>query len=75
MNLFEKLRDMLGCEFISDIRNGASLKSAKQIVALLDLSLYPTEELRDMAEYLYGEDCTDLRKEEVISFLKGAKED
>ena len=70
MDLFEEIQDMLGCEYISDIRIGARLNMARRLVASLNLSLYPTRQLQDMANYLYSVDCIYLSKEELISFLK-----
>lgn len=45
MDLFEKIRDLLSCRYISDIRCGDNLVSAKKAVALLDLDVYPLSEL------------------------------
>ena len=70
MGLLEKIQNILGCEYISDIRMGEKLKSAKHLVASLDLSPYPTKDLQDVAEYLYEEDYIGRSREEVISFLK-----
>lgn len=55
MDLFETVRDKLGCEYISDMRScRALLTDAKKVVASLDLEAYTARELADMAEYLYG---------------------
>lgn len=55
MDLFETVRDKLGCEYISDMRScRALLADAKKVVASLDLEAYTARELSDMAEYLYG---------------------
>mgnify|MGYP004632103397 FL=1 len=55
MDLFETVRDKLGCEYISDMRScRALLADAKKVVASLDLEAYTARELADMAEYLYG---------------------
>lgn len=73
MDLFVKTRDLLQCEYISDIRTGANLKEARRMVASLDLSEYPLSELRDMAQYLYGGSHVDRQKEEVVALLKTQK--
>ena len=70
MDLFEKIRDLLSCRYISDIRCGDNLVSAKKAVALLDLDVYPLSELKDMARYLYGGDYTDMSRNETVFFLK-----
>ena len=62
MDLFETVRDKLGCEYISDMRScRALLNDAKKVVASLDLEAYTARELADMAEYLYGKKmfCTE----------------
>ena len=57
-DLFETVRDKLGCEYISDMRScRALLADAKKVVASLDLEAYTARELADMAEYLYGKKC------------------
>lgn len=55
MDLFETVRDKLGCEYISDMRScRALLNDAKKVVASFDLEAYTARELADMVEYLYG---------------------
>lgn len=50
MDLFETVRDKLGCEYISDMRScRALLADAKKVVASLDLEAYTARELADMA--------------------------
>lgn len=70
MDLFEKVQDRMQCEYMSDIRFGANLKIARQVVAALDLSEYSLSELRDMVQYLYGGSYINLQKEEVAALLK-----
>lgn len=56
MDLFETVRDQLGCEYISDMRScRALLNDAKKVVASLDLEAYTAWEVADMAEYI----CTE----------------
>lgn len=40
MDLFEKIKDLLGCEYISDIRNDRLRNTTKNIIAKIDLSSY-----------------------------------
>lgn len=71
MDLFETVRDKLGCEYISDMRScRALLADAKKVVASLDLEAYTARELADMAEYLYGKKMYGADKDVIISFLK-----
>ena len=73
MDLFEDVRDRLGCAYISDMRSSkALLEKARLIVAVSDLAAYPARELADMAEYLYGKKMYGAEKDAVISFLKKA---
>lgn len=73
MDLFEKVRDLMPCEYISDIPIGANRKAARQVVASLNLYEYPLSELQDMAQYLYGGSHADLQKEEVVALLQARK--
>ena len=73
MDLFETVRDKLGCEYISDMRSCRTLLTdAKKVVASLDLEAYTARDLADMAEYLYGKKMYGAEKEVIISFLKQA---
>lgn len=68
MDLFETVRDKLGCEYISDMRScRALLNDAKKVVAM---EAYTARELADMVEYLYGKKMYGAEKEVIISFLK-----
>ena len=71
MDLFETVRDQLGCEYITDMRScRALLNDAKKVVASLDLEAYTAWELADMAEYLYGKKMYGAEKDIIIFFLK-----
>ena len=70
MDLFEKMRNSLQCEYISDIQKGDNLNKARQTVASFDLNDCSLNELRDMAHYLYSQNCSDANKAEVIALLK-----
>ena len=73
MDLFETVRDKLGCEYISDMRScRALLADVKKVVASLELEAYTARELSDMAEYLYGKKMYGADKYVIISFLKQA---
>lgn len=70
MDLFEIICNLLRCEYVSDIRLGDNLKTAESFLASLDLNSYPLSELKDLAQYLYGGDYTNMSKEEIVSVLK-----
>ncbi len=72
MDLLEKVRNLLGCEYISDMRSERFLKTAKRIVSTIDLTLYSAKELADMTEYLYDKQIYDKSKNEIITYLKNA---
>ena len=54
LDLFETLRERLGCEYISDLASTPYCACAKRLLATLPLEEYPCGMLMDMAEYLYG---------------------
>ncbi len=54
-DLFELLREKLGCEYISDLRQPRYLAESRRMVARLSLDEYSLFALSDVAEYLYGE--------------------
>lgn len=68
--LFEKLKDILGCEYLSNIRNKYTLNTAKNAASELELSPYSAFELADLAEYLYGVNLYRANKSVIINFLK-----
>ena len=52
MDLFETVRDKLGCEYISDMRScRALLADAKKVVVSLDLEAYTARELAYFLAY------------------------
>lgn len=52
-DLFEDLRNLLGCDYVSDIR--FALGRGRALMAVLNLELYPLDALEDAAAYLFGE--------------------
>lgn len=70
MDLFEEIRETLGCDYISDIRMGAALHDARRIIARKDLSAYPARVLADISDYLYGKNMFQAKKNDIIAFLK-----
>lgn len=53
MDLFELLKNKLGCDYISDMRYGDVNRQAKYLMKDIDFKSYSTFVLSDMAEYLY----------------------
>ena len=70
MDLFEIICNLIKCEYISDIRFSENLETAEGYLASLNLTLYPLSQLRELAQYLYGGDYTNMSKEEIVSVLK-----
>ena len=53
-DIFEDIKQILGCEYISDIV--VKYKSvARRLVNAMNLNSYPICQLNDLYEYLYGE--------------------
>lgn len=53
-DIFEDLRDLIGCEYISDLTARYN-KDARRIAGTMSLERYPVSQLNDLYEYLYGE--------------------
>ena len=70
--LFEKVRVLLGSEYISDMRSKRLLETTKRIVATIELTLYSVKDLADMAEYLYDRKMSDKDMAAVITYQKNA---
>ena len=54
MDLFEDIRAMLGCEYISDIVSSIYIDRARKLMETIDLTKYSERDIADMEEYLYG---------------------
>ena len=52
MDLFEEIRETLGCDYIYDIRM-ARLQDARRVIARKNLTDCPARELADISYYLY----------------------
>lgn len=69
MDLFETVRDKLGCEYISDMRScRALLNDAKKVVASFDLEAYTARELADMADICTERKCMVQRRRLLSPF-------
>lgn len=57
-DLFEELKRIVRCEYISDLRYDPWTKKARKAIADMDLRGYSLFTLGDAAEYLYSEKMT-----------------
>ena len=55
MDIFKKLKMIVGCEYISDLRFDCIHQRACKEICNMSLYPYPKSQLEDMAHYLYGE--------------------
>lgn len=53
-DIFEELKEKLGCENVSDLCYGEKQVWAKEKLCKMDLSEYKLSDLEDMADYLYS---------------------
>ena len=66
-DIFEDLKEKLGCENVSDLCYGEKQIWAKEKICKMDLSEYKLSDLEDVADYIYNQ------KEKFIS-VEQAKE-
>ena len=55
MDLFEKVKELIGCENISDMKVQPYIDKAKLAMCEIKSNDYSVKDFEDMAEYLYGE--------------------
>lgn len=72
MDIFELMKNAVGCEYISDLRNEPYWSEANYLLASLSLDNYSFSELCDLSEYLYGRSYFK-SQEAAISFLRSEK--
>ncbi len=51
-DLFEDIRNILGLDYVSDIRFAPNAKRAISALKMVDLCKYPLSQLSDMANYI-----------------------
>ncbi len=68
--LFETIKEMVGCEYISDLRYGKSNKAAQQVLKNINLNKYTVSDLTAAAKYILGESIETTVKDEIIEFLQ-----
>jgi len=69
MDLFEELKNRIGCQYISDLRFGTDNELAKEVMKKTDIADYSLTELKDMAEYLYQKTVKFESLEEAAKFF------
>lgn len=69
MDVFEKLKEAIGCDYISDLRFEPHLTKAKELLKAMEIEKCSYAELNDIADYLYGKHFDSA--EAAIEFLKG----
>lgn len=55
MDILEKIKDLLGLEYISDMKFEPNKSRAIKLLCELDLSQYSMKSLSDLFQYLLGE--------------------
>ncbi|MBQ9938110.1 MAG: hypothetical protein IJO96_01110 [Oscillospiraceae bacterium] len=69
MDIFEKLKEAVGCDNISDLRFEPYLTKAKELLKEMDITKCSVAALNDISDYFYGAQFDSA--EAVINFLKG----
>lgn len=67
-DIFETLKNILGCEYISDMKFEPYRTKAKETLKSMDLSILSFSDLKDIAQYLYEK--TDFKsKDDILQYL------
>lgn len=69
-DLFEILKDTVGCRYISDLRFGRNRDRAIDALNLIRLEEHSLFVLLDVIEYFHGEKPLLASKDEAIAFLR-----
>ena len=69
-DLFEILKDRVGCMHISDLRFGRNRDRAMHVLTFIRLEEYSLSVLLDAIEYFHGEKPLLTSKDEAIAFLR-----
>ncbi len=56
MDIFEDLKSLFGCKYISDM-TGRDNRAARKLVKVLNLKRYPLSQLRNLYQYLHDRKC------------------
>ena len=67
-DIFETLKNILGCEYISDMKFEPYRTKAKEVLKSMELSILSLSDLKDIAQYLYEK--TDFKsKDDILQYL------
>lgn len=68
-NLFEVLREKVGCNYISDMKYDPYKEIARKTLSAMNLSDYSLNVLNDACQYFYNKESEFLSKKEAIDYL------
>lgn len=67
-DIFETLKNILGCEYISDMKFEPYRTKAKEALKSMEMSILSLSDLKDIAQYLYEK--TDFKsKDDILQYL------
>lgn len=72
-DLFEMLKDLCGCGYISDLRYEPYLTTARSHMQTICLKPFSLFQLSDMAEYLYEHKPSFADRQEAADFFKSKR--
>ena len=70
MDIFERLKNALECQYISDLKKEPTKTIVKRVMMHISLDGYDIEMLSDLAEYLYDEKIEFETLEQARDFFK-----
>lgn len=68
-DIFEDLKEKLGCENVSDLCYGEKQIWAKGKICKMDLSEYKLSDLEDVADYIYNQKVKFISVEQAKEFF------
>ena len=69
-DIYNALVEYVGCEYISDLREGIYNLSAKNFLANINVNEYDLSVLSDIAEYIFGESACFDTYDDASNFFK-----
>ena len=69
-DIFEELKKLIRCVYISDMRFSPWQELAREAIARMDLKEYTLFSLNDVAEYLYGENVSFIDQETAKEYFR-----
>lgn len=73
MNLIERIKEAVGCEYISDLRAEDYNAEAKKALLSINLEEYPLSELSDAADYIFSKKTGFASLDEAEEFFNDHK--